>query len=193
MKWFPSLAIRTVMCCSSLRAGPSKSQERPKSGSCTAGPPPSSASPIGNGFGASRCHRRCHPFPGEQTEAAMCHWRCITAARQTPTNFYSRPRRNAVSMSWPGLTAQRLITVGHSHSQFHRYSNGVHFINPGSVGRMFDGKISAACAVLTLVGHEIDVELHRIAYPVEAVIAELHRVRLPAIYLEMYRRGRKLN
>ena len=92
-----------------------------------------------------------------------------------------------------GLTAQRLITVGHSHSQFHRYSNGVHFINPGSVGRMFDGKISAACAVLSLVGHEIDVELHRIAYPVEAVIAELHRVRLPAIYLEMYRRGRKLN
>ena len=92
-----------------------------------------------------------------------------------------------------GLTAQRLITVGHSHSQFHRYSNGVHFINPGSVGRMFDGKISAACAVLSVVGHEVDVELLRIAYPVEAVIAELHRVRLPAIYSEMYRRGRKLN
>lgn len=92
-----------------------------------------------------------------------------------------------------GPIAQRIITVGHSHSQFHRFSNGVHFINPGSVGRMFDGKVSAACAVLTIDAEQVDVALHRISYPVETVVRELERLRLPTIYSEMYRRGRKLN
>lgn len=41
------------------------------------------------------------PISREPAEAAMCHWQCITAARRTQTNFYSRPRRNAVLMSWP--------------------------------------------------------------------------------------------
>jgi diadenosine tetraphosphatase ApaH/serine/threonine PP2A family protein phosphatase len=92
-----------------------------------------------------------------------------------------------------GLTTQRIVTVGHSHSQFHRFSKGIHFINPGSVGRMFDGKLSAACAVLTVNRRKVGVALHRIAYSVEAVVAEIERLRLPAIYSEMYRLGRKLN
>lgn len=87
----------------------------------------------------------------------------------------------------------RLITIGHSHTPFHKEVNGVHFINPGSVGRMFDGNPRASCGVIELRAEEILVKLYRIAYPVIEVTTELQRLRLPAIYGEMYRKGRKLN
>ncbi len=86
-----------------------------------------------------------------------------------------------------------LVTIGHSHSPFHKVVDGVHFVNPGSTGRMFDGKKSAACAVIELKHGEISVHLHRIDYPVEAVIEELKRLHLPSVYQEMFRLGRKLN
>ena len=86
----------------------------------------------------------------------------------------------------------RIITVGHSHSPFHRHIGRVHFVNPGSVGRMFDGNPSASCAVIT-IDKSIEVEHFRIPYPVETVVNELEKQRLPAIYQEMYRQGRKLN
>jgi predicted phosphodiesterase len=87
----------------------------------------------------------------------------------------------------------RIVTVGHSHVPFHRCIDTVHFINPGSVGRMFDGKPSASCAVLEIKRRDIEVSLHRVRYPVAAVVDELRRQRLPKIYEEMYLRGRKLN
>ena len=39
---------------------------------------------------------------------------------------------------------QRIITIGHSHSPFLKEVDAVHFINPGSVGRMFDGSSEAS-------------------------------------------------
>lgn len=86
-----------------------------------------------------------------------------------------------------------LVTVGHSHSPFHKFIDGVHFVNPGSTGRMFDGDTGAGCAIIEVADGGIRIELHRISYPVETVIAELERLRLPPIYQEMYRRARKLN
>ncbi len=87
----------------------------------------------------------------------------------------------------------RIITVGHSHSPFHKHIKQVHIINPGSVGRMFDGTAKASCAVIAITEKSIDVQHFRIPYPVEDVVAMLENQRLPAIYQEMYRRGRKLN
>ena len=87
----------------------------------------------------------------------------------------------------------RIITVGHSHAPFYKQVHGIHFINPGSTGRMFDGTPKASCAVLTLKGVSVKVKHYRISYPVETVVNELERQRLPRIYQEMYMRGRKLN
>ena len=86
-----------------------------------------------------------------------------------------------------------IVTVGHSHSPFHKEVDGVNFINPGSTGRMFDGSPKASCAVITLRNGLIDVRHYRIKYPVQEVVEELARLRLPEIYQEMYLRGRKLN
>ncbi len=90
-------------------------------------------------------------------------------------------------------SSHRIIVIGHSHSPFHRQTGAVHFINPGSVGRMFDGNPTASCAVCDLSGNKITVQHHRINYPVVKVTTELERLKFPSIYQEMYRTGRKLN
>lgn len=91
------------------------------------------------------------------------------------------------------LVTTPLVTVGHSHQQFRHEVAGVTFINPGSSGRMFDGKISGGCAVIEKRGGNFNISLHRIAYDAEKLSDEIGRLRLPRIYGEMYRRGRKLN
>ena len=86
-----------------------------------------------------------------------------------------------------------VIVTGHSHSPYHKYIEGIHFINPGSLGRMFDGDSSASCATIEISGKGITVGHFRISYDVKVVVAELLKQELPEIYCEMYRQGRKLN
>ncbi len=86
-----------------------------------------------------------------------------------------------------------IVITGHSHSPYHKKVNHVHFINPGSVGRMFDGCPDGSYAVLELTAAGIKVEHFRCSYDIERVIAALKKNRLPPIYEKMYRMGRKLN
>lgn len=86
-----------------------------------------------------------------------------------------------------------IVVTGHSHTPYHKDIGGVHFINPGSVGRMFDGNPSGSCAVLTVSANKISVNHYRIAYDIEAVTREIAGQGLPDIYSQMYRQGRKLN
>jgi putative phosphoesterase len=83
--------------------------------------------------------------------------------------------------------------MGHSHTPYYRIIDGVHFINPGSVGRMFDGDPRTAFAILKFSSGDIAVEHFRIPYPVKVVIKGLKQHFLPDIYAKMYRTGRKLN
>jgi putative phosphoesterase len=87
----------------------------------------------------------------------------------------------------------RVHIMGHSHTPYYKIVDGIHFINPGSVGRMFDGDPRAAFAILKLSSEEICVKHFRIPYPVEEVVTGLKQNRLPDIYAKMYRIGRKLN
>lgn len=86
-----------------------------------------------------------------------------------------------------------IVISGHSHSPYHKKINHVHFINPGSVGRMFDGCPDGSYAVLELVTGEVRVEHFRCSYDIERVISDLQKNCLPTIYEKMYRMGRKLN
>jgi len=83
--------------------------------------------------------------------------------------------------------------MGHSHIPFYEFVDGVHFINPGSVGRMFDGDPRASFATLDISADEISVAHFRVSYPVEEVIKDLKKHNLPDIYGDMFRIGRKLN
>ena len=83
--------------------------------------------------------------------------------------------------------------MGHSHVPYYKCIDGVHFINPGSVGRMFDGDPRASFAVLKISSGKIAAEHFRISYMVEAVVEGLKKNRLPSIYTTMFRTGKKLN
>jgi predicted phosphodiesterase len=87
-----------------------------------------------------------------------------------------------------------IIITGHSHTPFHRITEtATHFINPGSVGRMFDGDPQASCAILSFTADDIQVEHFRISYPIQEVIDSLRQNNLPEIYAKMFLEGRKLN
>lgn len=86
-----------------------------------------------------------------------------------------------------------IILTGHTHLPLHKIVNNVHFFNPGSVGRMFDGQPTASYLVLELDGKQIQAQFRRCAYAVEEVAAKLQQAGLPEMYQEMFRQGRKLN
>jgi putative phosphoesterase len=83
--------------------------------------------------------------------------------------------------------------MGHSHVPYYKIVDGVHFINPGSVGRMFDGDPRASFATLKVSPERISVEHFRIPYPVKEVVKGLKKNHLPRIYSKMFRTGKKLN
>ena len=83
--------------------------------------------------------------------------------------------------------------MGHSHVPYYKIVDGVHFINPGSVGRMFDGDPRASFAILKVASGKLAVEHFRIPYAVEEVVKDLKKQHLPNIYAKMFRVGEKLN
>jgi len=83
--------------------------------------------------------------------------------------------------------------MGHSHIPYYKIVDGIHFINPGSVGRMFDGDPRASFAILKIDSGKLAVEHFRIPYAVEKVVEGLRDQRLPDIYAKMFRIGKKLN
>lgn len=86
-----------------------------------------------------------------------------------------------------------IILIGHSHTPFYTTISSTHFINPGSVGRMFDGDPSASCATLHFTPECFDVQHFRIPYPVQQVVEGIKKNNLPDIYTTMYILGKKLN
>jgi len=83
--------------------------------------------------------------------------------------------------------------MGHSHVPYYKIVDGIHFINTGSVGRMFDGDSRASFAILKISSGNIAVEHFRIPYAVETVVKGLKDHQLPDIYANMFRTGQKLN
>jgi predicted phosphodiesterase len=90
------------------------------------------------------------------------------------------------------VTCQFVIT-GHSHDPYHKFLSGVHFINPGSAGRMFDGDPRVSCAILEITEESVKVSHFRISYDIAEVVAAIRRQHLPEIYATMFLQGRKLN
>jgi putative phosphoesterase len=86
-----------------------------------------------------------------------------------------------------------IILCGHSHQPFMRFAGGSIFINPGSVGRMFDGDPRASYAVLSIKKHKVEVDFYRIDYDIEKAAAAQMAAGLPDVYAEITRRGISLD
>jgi predicted phosphodiesterase len=78
-----------------------------------------------------------------------------------------------------GLDA-RLVLYGHTHRPVDRAVGTMRLVNDGSVGIPLDGDPRPAYALLDFEGDRCRVAVHRVAYDVEPVIAELERVKHPA-------------
>jgi putative phosphoesterase len=86
-----------------------------------------------------------------------------------------------------------LILCGHSHQPFMRFAGGSIFINPGSVGRMFDGDPRASYAVISIKKHKVEVDFFRIDYDIDKAAGAQMAAGLPDVFAEITRRGISLD
>ncbi len=86
-----------------------------------------------------------------------------------------------------------MVITGHTHTPYHLRVNGTDFINPGSVGRMFDGDYRASCAVLELNNKKVSCQHYRIDWDLDRMVEKIKEEKLPSIYCKMYKKGLKLN
>lgn len=87
-----------------------------------------------------------------------------------------------------GQAAQAdIIIVGHSHEQFLKKTSEASFINPGSVGRPYDGKPQAAYAIVTF--NPFTVELLRVDYDVKAAASAIRQKKLPESLAQSFLQG----
>jgi putative phosphoesterase len=70
-----------------------------------------------------------------------------------------------------------IVIFGHSHVRFDREIEGVHFINPGSVGRPSDGDPRASYAIWDT--EEGTVEFRRLPYPINDLLDRMVDAGLP--------------
>jgi putative phosphoesterase len=69
----------------------------------------------------------------------------------------------------------KIHIMGHSHVPYYKIVDGVHFINPGSAGRMFEGDPRASFAILKISSRKRGVEHFRVTYPVKKVVKSLKK------------------
>ncbi|HDO36885.1 MAG TPA: metallophosphoesterase [Nitrospirae bacterium] len=86
-------------------------------------------------------------------------------------------------------TGARLVIMGHTHRPFVREICGTVFVNPGSVGRPFDGD-PRACFGIIDISERINVLIKRVEYDIERNIRELIAAGLPPEIGIMLRNGR---
>ncbi len=73
-----------------------------------------------------------------------------------------------------------IILCAHMHRFFEKKAGDVLFVNPGSVGRPFDGDKRASYAILEISGQETRVHFFRVDYPQEELIREMERQQFPS-------------
>jgi putative phosphoesterase len=83
----------------------------------------------------------------------------------------------------------RLVILGHTHKPFVKVMDGTMFVNPGAVGRPFDGDPRASFAIVEITD-SFNIRLKRIEYDVEKNIQALINAGLPAEIGAMLRNGR---
>jgi predicted phosphodiesterase len=108
------------------------------------------------------------------------------------TLYWTQDRSDEFCMTMAknvGLAAGDMIACGHTHKPWHREVEGIHFLNPGSVGRPKDGD-SRAGYVLVDLGNDVPrVEFVRVAYDVDGAVTSVRAAGLPDELGEFLRAG----
>jgi predicted phosphodiesterase len=131
--------------------------------------------------------------PGKTTTKHTTSLGIFHGSPANPDEFLFADTPDARFHELAGLTDCHIVVTGHSHSPYHKTLSNVHFINPGSVGRMFDGDSRASCATLEITAGTITVQHFRITYEIAEVVLKIRENLLPEIYVNMFQDGKKLN
>jgi predicted phosphodiesterase len=91
-----------------------------------------------------------------------------------------------------GLKAGDVIAFGHTHKPWHRVTEGIHFVNTGSVGRPKDGDWRAGYVFLDVTASGVGVEYVRVEYDVEKAMRGIRESDLPDDFAEYLRTGGQL-
>jgi putative phosphoesterase len=83
----------------------------------------------------------------------------------------------------------QVVLCGHTHIFFDKTIDNVRFINPGSVGRPFDGDKRASYALLRLKNGKLSVKNRRIRFDVGKVVRKMGREKFPREILRAVSRG----
>ncbi|MBN1384147.1 MAG: YfcE family phosphodiesterase [Elusimicrobia bacterium] len=92
-----------------------------------------------------------------------------------------------------GKTGADAVLCGHSHLFMDKTVDGVRFINPGSVGRPFDGDPRASYAVLDIEKGKLSVKNIRVAYKMDAMLKKMRNEGFPQELLQAVREGKSLD
>lgn len=77
------------------------------------------------------------------------------------------------------LSTANIVVCGHSHDPFARQVGKTLFLNPGCVGRSFDGDHRASCAVLEINEDDFSVDLLRVEYDWKATLEKMVKLDFP--------------
>lgn len=91
------------------------------------------------------------------------------------------------------LVKADIVLFGHTHVYFTRKAGGVHFINPGSVGRPFDGNPAASYIILEKSKTGIKVNNVRIKYDLRKVLQSMNNAGFPKDICRAMEAGRSLD
>lgn len=84
-----------------------------------------------------------------------------------------------------------IMACGHTHTAYHKVVNGIHMINPGTVGRPKSGKPNITYMILNITEQNIDTEIVELEYDYETVARAIEDSDLPSEMAEKIRKGIK--
>jgi putative phosphoesterase len=83
-----------------------------------------------------------------------------------------------------------VLLVGHTHGAFSREAGRALVVNPGSVGRPFDGDPRASCMILEMTAKGIEVFTQRVAYDMTPVVDEMRKHDFPELLIRAFVQAR---
>ena len=92
-----------------------------------------------------------------------------------------------------GLAQADVILCGHTHNYFRKTVKGTMFINPGSVGRPFDGDPRASYALVEITDGRLKVLPRRIRYDIRRTTEKMKAERFPEDLIDSIRQGKDID
>ncbi len=86
-----------------------------------------------------------------------------------------------------------VVLFGHSHFYFDKKIKNTRFINPGSVGRSFDGRQWASYVMMEIDRGEIALKHYRLSYDVNKNLQKMKKGKFPSILMDSIRLGRSVD